>query len=377
MKRFFSALIALTLLALPIFSLFGCAGGTSLYKIDPTDEEMRVVGKVGEFDIYYDELRYLTLTYKEQMAGKYGEEIWKTRESAEPYIEELQEKVYSSITANYGALTVAKANGIDLNNSDVQRYCNLRMEEIASDLTMMLIASHGDSNKKDDDETTGDNVTEAPAPVEDYTPTSDEVNKAYRTQLESSYLTDRYVRFTFSVDGAIEQLVIKYEKDGKLYTSDEDIEQYIRSKFCRTLHIFVRNDRGESIEENRAIAELVISELEGGKSFNSMVGSKYNDDLWTTSVNGHYFGRGEMEKEYEDAAYALEEGKYSDIIETDSGFYIIRRLPLQDDYINTYFEELKTQYKYAVVNSDIAAERAKLSLALSDFGASVELWSMQ
>ena len=365
MKRFLTAFLALVFISLP---LVGCAEATRLYKIDPTDEEARVVGKVGEFDIYYDELRYLTMTYKHQMQSKYGEEIWKTEESAAPYIEELKISVAAALTANYGALTVAKENGITLDDEEVKKYCDLRLEEIAADLTLMLISSHGSQNS----------ATTSSEPVDDgYTPSDDEVNKAYRDQLEATYLTDRYVRFTFSVDACVEQLVIKYEKDGKLLTSDEDIEKYIKSNFCRTLHVFIRNDEGESVGANREKAEQALAELEGGKSFNSLVGSKYNDDLMTTTVNGNYFGRGEMEKAYEDAAYALDEGEYSGIVETESGFYIIKRLPLEDNYINTYFENLKTQYKYAKINSDISAARDGLEFVPNELYLSIALWSMK
>ncbi|MBE6599873.1 MAG: hypothetical protein E7640_01530 [Ruminococcaceae bacterium] len=365
MKRFLTAFLALVFILLPFV---GCADTTRLYKIDPTDEEARVVGKVGEFDVYYDELRYLTMTYKRQMESKYGEEIWKTEESAAPYIEELKSSVASALTVNYGALALAKENGITLDSEEVKKYCDLRLEEIAADLTLMLISSHGSQSSTT---TSSDSVDD------EYTPSDDEVNLAYRDQLEATYLTDRYVRFTFSVDACVEQLVIKYEKDGVLLTSDTDIEKYIKSNFCRTLHVYIRNDDGESVAENREKAETVIAELEGGKSFNSMVGSIYNDDLMTTTANGNYFGRGEMETAYEDAAFALDEGEYSEIVETESGFYIIKRLPLEDDYINTYFEDLKTQYKYAKVNSDISDVRDGLSFVPNELYNSIALWSMK
>ena len=93
MKRFLSAITALIILTLSLTSLFGCAKSTSLLKIDPTEDEKRVVGRIGDFDVYYDELRYITLTYKEQMENKYGEGIWKDAQSAAPYIDELSKNL--------------------------------------------------------------------------------------------------------------------------------------------------------------------------------------------------------------------------------------------------------------------------------------------
>ena len=80
---------------------------------------------------------------------------------------------------------------------------------------------------------------------------------------------------------------------------------------------------------------------------------------------------------YEEAAFSLKVGEYSGIVETESGFYIIQRLPIEESYILDNFNQLSAQYKYAVVNSDIAAKRAALSFVANDFGKSLALWSME
>ena len=358
MKRIISLLLVLCVLCTSALLLTGCTSSGRLIKIDPTEQERKVVGKIGDFDIYYDELRYITMTYKDQLENIYGEGIWKTEESAAKYKDELAQKVYASITTNYGALALAAKNCITPESDGVKSYCHLRMEELAADLTLILV-----------DYYSTEDVT--------YTPSDKEVNDEYKSQLKNMYMTDRIVRLLYSVDGCVEQLVLKYIKDGKLLSNDNDIEKYLKDEFCRTLHVFVRNDAGESVDDNRAIAEKVLSELNGGASFNSMVGSKYNDDLLTTTVNGHYFGVGEMNDSYEKAAFALGVDEYSGIVETADGFYIIKRLPIESDYVNTYFEELKSQYHYSVVNVDINNERASLSFILNDYGKALELWSIK
>ena len=381
-KKIISAILAGVMLFALVFPLAGCADEvTTLLEITPTEEESRVVGKIGKYDIYYDELRYITLMYKEQLEGKYGKDVFKNEATAKEHEAELRELVYGSITANYAVLTLAEQNGITIDDPYVRDYRNLKMEEIASDIRALLIAMNAAKNEENSEsETKEESETAAETEAEgskEYIPSYDEINAEYKKQIKSNYLTDRYVRFLYSIDACVQKLVIKYEEDGKLLTEEAEIIAYIKANFCRTLHVFVRNDIGENVEENRGIANTVFEELNAGRPFNSAVGSKYNDDLMTTTVNGHYFGKGEMDPAYESAAFALEIGKYSGVVEGENGFYIIKRLPLEDKYINQNYEVLRDQYRYAAVNSDVSLVRETLSFAASEVGESIALWSIK
>lgn len=49
--------------------------------------------------------------------------------------------------------------------------------------------------------------------------------------------------------------------------------------------------------------------------------------IWTAANEtfSGFFGHGEMQKEFEDAAFALEPGQVSSVVETASGVHLIQR----------------------------------------------------
>jgi len=101
--------------------------------------------------------------------------------------------------------------------------------------------------------------------------------------------------------------------------------------------------------ETKEQAEEVKALLENGTDFAALA-KAYSTDTSNSEKGGDlgWFGRGSMVAPFEEAAFALEPGEISDIVETDFGFHIIQSLgkeerPLSDtDYQNqqsTKFEE--------------------------------------
>lgn len=79
-------------------------------------------------------------------------------------------------------------------------------------------------------------------------------------------------------------------------------------------------------EEAKAFANNVLAMVKEGKDFAELA-KQYSDG--PTKIRGGMltpFGRGKMSKPFEDAAFALKKGQVSDVVETEFGFHIIKRV---------------------------------------------------
>lgn len=134
--------------------------------------------------------------------------------------------------------------------------------------------------------------------------------------------------------------------------ADLEEKDYIRAK-----HILVafpedieKDENGNVVEgakaETLAKANLVLDKVNAGEDFDALI-EKYGEDPGTASnPDGYVFTKGQMVEPFEKAAYALEEGKTSGLVETPFGYHIIKRLPMDEKSV------LNTEdYSYAIGDS--------------------------
>lgn len=337
MKKFLSVLLVAALL-LSAMTLLSCSN---------EDEQNRtVVGKVGSYDVYYEELRWLTMQYKDLYESSYGEGIWDNAETAEKYRPELERSVYGAIVANYAVLTLCDDERLTLNGEKLIDINSATVQGLVDDYVNSTI-----------DEAGG------------------EMN--YNKELKENYLTESLYRFITGVD-ICENLVFKqYCELGFIDDSNDAAYEYITNNFIRTKHIYIQNDVKDSVADNKALAESVRVKLLNGEDLDELI-SNYSEDGYMSSENGYYFTHGQYSKAYEDASFALNVGQVSEVIETFSGFYVITRLELDTGYIMlNLLTGLKDQYLLAVFDKYLEDCKATLQFTPNDYGSGLDLTKMK
>jgi hypothetical protein len=81
-------------------------------------------------------------------------------------------------------------------------------------------------------------------------------------------------------------------------------------------------------EQAKKRAEAVLKKAQAGGDFQALA-KQYSDDPGSGSRGGDLgtFTRAQMVKPFSDAAFALQPGQVSDIVETEFGFHVVKRAP--------------------------------------------------
>lgn len=307
LKKAAAAIICVTI-AVTAF-LTGCSSGVGAYDINT-----RTVMTIGGKDVSYDLYKHFFYLGTQQLGG--DDVDWSNPENQK----NLKREVELVLRRMYALKTLCdkydiKLSKDDRNQLDAMIEAYIEEQEGESGYRLWLSENRISGN-------------------------------VFRDQLARIYFYDVYLRellFT-GIDNLIKM-------------DDETVMADIDENFYRYTQIYISLDEGDDYTEKRKEIDAALTELKAGKEF-SEVAREYSD--WLVDVNlGVYCAKGQKLIEIEDAALELENGEYSDVVESSEGYHIIMRLPMEEDYISENFDDLayvSANRRYNELLDDMAME---------------------
>ena len=323
-------------------------GGTG-FETFPAD---MVVATVNGTDVtwmeYYYWLDYYT-SYVIAYAGQYGVIIsdWNANDlsSTETNAEVILMNAKAAITQDHVIRSEAEKQGIAFDEADEA--------EIAD-----LFDRNADSMVGDGDGTATD---EEKADFLVYLSDVMHIDRDYFDDLVSvSLLSQKLFEAQYGKEGA------DYSDEDTLAFAEDNNVLAAKHILLATVDTTTREALSEEeIAEKRQRAEDLYAELsalvddaEALEARFDELTAEYTDDTgYAAYPDGYVFGEGEMVQEFEDAVKAMEIGALSEIVESDYGYHIILRIPIDPDAVigtDSYGNDVTL--RYAAATQQFSAE---------------------
>ncbi len=263
----------------------------------------------------------------------------------------VSQDLYSYFTNNYRAQLSPSLSGDELEDAIIENSENALKEYYA----VYELAKSSGYKLSDEDKTVISDTYDA---------YQDEYGgkEAFEAMIAEGYMTPALMKDMLEMLYIKEQLYgfLTAEFTGNIISDDATVEADIEQNFAHALHILIMNDEGDDTEQNRALAESILSSVNGGEDFLSLV-LQYSEDPGQTE-DGYYFTKGEMIEAFENAAFALEVGQTSKVVESHLGFHIIKRLPIEAEYVDEHFENFREAYLAREYNKMLIEAAQKLEI---------------
>jgi len=158
---------------------------------------------------------------------------------------------------------------------------------------------------------------------------TDEALEAFFTEQQETFRIPEMVALRylqFEPQRYLEEVTFEESELDKFYR--RHLDQFEIIEKVKASHILVKVDEGadENIRaEKRTFAEKLLEEAKTGKDFAEL--ARVNSDDKASAVKGGnlgYFTRGSMVKPFEDAAFNMNPGDISELVETTFGYHIIK-----------------------------------------------------
>jgi peptidyl-prolyl cis-trans isomerase C len=204
--------------------------------------------------------------------------------------------------------------------------------------------------------------------------------EVFQQVLAQQGMTEADLRGNVAIDMAIRSYLEKVVPDTAKVTPEQaqayysaNPDKFMAPEKIHARHILVKVDPAATPEQKEAArkkAQGLLEKVKGGADFATV--AKESSDCPSAPQGGDLgeFGRGDMVKAFEDAAFNLKPGDMSDLVETQFGYHIIRlegkTPPTKVDYTpeleGQLTQQLLSERRNEAVKKLIADLRGKASI---------------
>ena len=316
----------------------------------------KTIGTFGEYKIPYEQLRFVTMTYKAELDARYGDgnaengTIWDDAATAEKYRAELEELVWGTIREEYAILQACNTYGIGkkvFDGDEIEDAVDLIIEqEIAQ------FASRSE----------------------------------FEASLKEIYATENILRFKYALDEMKYLLRAAMKREGAFLADEAAFEEWLLDgNSAYVQHFLLYHENDEEKEANRAKLEDARQKLISGEWTLTDCINRANEDL--SNVSPYYLVRNVQKDIFVDAAVALENvGDVSEIIEVDGALYVFVRMEetpvlglngVTETPLSLKLTQLLSDYQWAIVGDVVEASKKNVKIELNDYGKGIDLVKMK
>lgn len=335
----------------------------------PAGDSDAVVMSINGNDITLSEYRYYFLNIKSSY--DYGDnsywngeayesdegEMISAEQSADEKLAALKEQVLTYLKNNYTVESFAASNNVSLSDDEVEK----AKKQYSDDVEEYKAAN---SFSDDDWKNYLDSIY---CTEELYQKSVIRQNLEYKTirilyeddfkeNVLSNYVMAKHILFSTNNPQYDEKEIPEDATDEEIASITAENEK-------------LKEEAAEKLKKEKlAIAEEVLQKAKNGDDFDELI-AEYNEDPGETQnddgkYDGYLFTTGEMVEEFENAAFALGIDEISDVVETDYGYHIIKRVDISDKYLEdnivdimmtneTYYQKYSTAVKELIDKVDI------------------------
>ena len=199
--------------------------------------------------------------------------------------------------------------------------------------------------------------------VDKVTITDAEINDYFQKNIYEYKLGERvniaFVRI--NPGGFVNKVTISEGEIASYYKTHQ--QEFFEQDAVKAIHLLVQVDSTASKEDKdkaKAYAEQILKDAKKPGADFSALENKYNKEPFKVKYEDlGFFGRNQMVKPFEDAAFSLEPGSVSNVVETQYGYHVIKVMDKKTAYVKTLDESKAEIYQKLALEQSAVVARQK------------------